>query len=281
MHMIAVQQIVPASVLHGCWLAGVLLPVMTTLDDDSLLAQSPPWSVVSCLVRPSRPASARCTPMIELFTTCSFVALAPELQMCGRSDRNPLRFCDTLGKNMYHTHGQCGSPLSLKGIALTRDSTFTSRRYARARVRALSGVKAPRRHPSTCGRGSALRRSAVSPQMASLPAQRGALGACGGFRHIHVYGTKSRLYVLGQQPGGSTRVLKFRRQSGPRLDVVQDPLHYSAEQANAVLRRLHEQAGGLQLIAKACRTYCGWQIFLHATPLSPPRALDHVPLPKF
>jgi hypothetical protein len=163
MHMIAVQQIVPASILHGCWLAGVLLPVMTTLDDDSLLAQSPPWSVVSCLARPSRPASARCTPVIELYTTCSFVALAPELQMCGRSDRNPLRFCDTLGKNMYHTHGQCGSPLSLKGIALTRDSTFTSRRYARARVRALSGVKAPRRHPSTCGRGSALRRSAVSP----------------------------------------------------------------------------------------------------------------------
>ncbi|KAF6261285.1 hypothetical protein COO60DRAFT_792171 [Scenedesmus sp. NREL 46B-D3] len=71
------------------------------------------------------------------------------------------------------------------------------------------------------------------------------------YRRISIYGTKSRLYVVGHDEQlGICRILKFRRQDGPRLDVVEDPLVYSPEQCTLVLRRVHEQSGGLQLISK-------------------------------
>lgn len=71
------------------------------------------------------------------------------------------------------------------------------------------------------------------------------------YRRLHIYGTKSRLYVVGHDEQlGICRILKFRRQDGPRLDVVEDPLVYSPEQCNLVLRKVHEQSGGLQLVCK-------------------------------
>eukprot|EP00882_Tetradesmus_deserticola_P031843 GHRQ01036019.1.p1 GENE.GHRQ01036019.1~~GHRQ01036019.1.p1 ORF type:complete len:165 (+),score=24.23 GHRQ01036019.1:609-1103(+) len=71
------------------------------------------------------------------------------------------------------------------------------------------------------------------------------------YRRISIYGTKSRLYVVGHDEQlGICRILKFRRQDGPRLDVVEDPLVYSPQQCTLVLRRVHEQSGGLQLISK-------------------------------
>ncbi|WIA12381.1 hypothetical protein OEZ85_012427 [Tetradesmus obliquus] len=71
------------------------------------------------------------------------------------------------------------------------------------------------------------------------------------YRRISIYGTKSRLYVVGHDEQlGICRILKFRRHDGPRLDVVEDPLVYTPEQCTLVLRRVHEQSGGLQLISK-------------------------------
>lgn len=71
------------------------------------------------------------------------------------------------------------------------------------------------------------------------------------YRRLHIYGTKSRLYVVGHdEQFGTCRILKFRRQDGPRLDVVEDPLVYTPDQCALVLRKVHEQSGGLQLICK-------------------------------
>jgi len=71
------------------------------------------------------------------------------------------------------------------------------------------------------------------------------------YRRLHIYSTKSRLYVVGHDEQlGICRILKFRRQDGPRLDVVEDPISYTTEQCNLVLRKVHEQSGGLQLICK-------------------------------
>lgn len=69
------------------------------------------------------------------------------------------------------------------------------------------------------------------------------------YRAIHIYGTKSRVYVVGHD-SGQCRVLKFRRQDGPRLDAVVDPICYTTSQLSLVLRKVHEQSGGLQLICK-------------------------------
>lgn len=69
------------------------------------------------------------------------------------------------------------------------------------------------------------------------------------YRCIHIYGTKSRLYVVGHD-SGVCRILKFRRQDGSRLDAVVDPICYTPSQLSLVLRRVHEQSGGLQLICK-------------------------------
>lgn len=70
------------------------------------------------------------------------------------------------------------------------------------------------------------------------------------YRCIHIYGTKSRLYVVGHD-SGVCRILKFRRQDGPRLDAVVDPICYTPSQLSLVLRKVHEQSGGqLQLICK-------------------------------
>lgn len=74
------------------------------------------------------------------------------------------------------------------------------------------------------------------------------------YRRLHIYGTKSRLYVVGHDEQlGTCRILKFRRQDGSRLDVVEDPLVYTPDQCNLVLRKVHEQSGGLQLICKVSR----------------------------
>lgn len=69
------------------------------------------------------------------------------------------------------------------------------------------------------------------------------------YRRIQIYGTKSRLYVVGHD-SGVCRILKFRRQDGPRLDAVVDPICYTPSQLSLVLRKVHEQSGGLQLICK-------------------------------
>jgi hypothetical protein len=72
------------------------------------------------------------------------------------------------------------------------------------------------------------------------------------YRCIQIYGTKSRLYVVGHD-NGVCRILKFRRQDGPRLDAVVDPICYTPSQLSLVLRKVHEQSGGLQLVCKV-----GW-----------------------
>jgi hypothetical protein len=70
------------------------------------------------------------------------------------------------------------------------------------------------------------------------------------YKRIHIYGTKSRLYIVGHEESGVCRILKFRRQEGPRLDVVVDPIAYTPSQLAYVLRKLHETKGGLHLISK-------------------------------
>jgi len=75
------------------------------------------------------------------------------------------------------------------------------------------------------------------------------------YRRIQIYGTKSRLYVVGHD-SGVCRILKFRRQDGPRLDAVVDPICYTPSQLSLVLRKVHEQSGGLQLICKVGLECC-------------------------
>eukprot|EP00775_Hariotina_reticulata_P000735 gene735-1037_t len=84
------------------------------------------------------------------------------------------------------------------------------------------------------------------------------------YRRCTIYSTKSRLYVVGHdEQFGICRVLKFRRQDGPRLDVVEDPISYTPEQCNLVLRKGHGIIGCFKftdsyyLLVVARRDYVG------------------------
>jgi hypothetical protein len=75
------------------------------------------------------------------------------------------------------------------------------------------------------------------------------------YRRIHIYGSKARLFVVAACESGVCRILKLRRQEGPRLDVAVDPISYTPAQLRLVLKKLHETRGGLQLICKV-----GWRV---------------------
>lgn len=76
------------------------------------------------------------------------------------------------------------------------------------------------------------------------------------YSQIHVYQTRSRLYVVGLCKQSRTfSILKVNRQDGAILDAVEDPIKYTAQECNSLLKRIHEgnaHHGGLQLV---CRAY--------------------------